>query len=761
GLWGDAESDGALVFGGEIVLGVKVPRPGGGGHPLRVVSTVRVGEEPLGVVPSFWRYPLSAVSGAVVIAPESIAIEGLRLTTPAGGSAVVAGAVDRPTPRSIAPRVRIEDADLPIDRALIESIPEAQRKWVGDLHFAGGRLAAEGVVSLDDDGAIDWAIDGRVIDGTAHPFLGGYALTGVSGGARLTRDAIELTGIEGQHERATHTIDGQVRWSEPVAIDLRLGGRRVEVSERLMGLIPPDLEQRGEVAELFETYKPRGVTDATVRLTLSEAFDPSVGVDAAALDVELLLEPRRLVVEYQGQDVKATSMGGAVRVKGDNIALEGLSGMFGGNDDGWFEAWGHATRAEPRRLAVNFKAGSRGFDSDTRAVLPVEVTAALEAMSFVGGYEIPEGRLVHAPDATGDEPVLDFSADVRLMGVGLDVGVEIAEMDGTMELTAQTFAERLGPGLELAMVADRLTIERREVSPMRLMLRTDPDGRELEIVEARGSMYGGTAVLQGKVGLLDDARASLEAQLVGVELGPFREPGGDAVEVAESEAESEPGGEAGRGAAVVLSDVEPASADPAVGAEEAAAWEPEAQPTGRLDARVVLDFALDEPGDRLGHGAFSVSGARLYEQPLATALLDTLNLSLPGTSHFDRASADFVVAGDRVLFDEVRIEAVGSTPTAGGGQQTTIEIVGDGSLAWEEQALDLLLVTRNPGWPHLGPLSDLFNVVKDQLVAVVVEGTLEEPVVRPASLTALSHPRTGEVRSEMPEAETDGEAGVP
>ena len=107
---------------------------------------------------------------------------------------------------------------------------------------------------------------------------------------------------------------------------------------------------------------------------------------------------------------------------------------------------------------------------------------------------------------------------------------------------------------------------------------------------------------------------------------------------------------------------------------------------------------------------------------------------------------------------------MGSTKTAGGGQQTTIEIVGDGSLAWEEQALDLLLVTRNPGWPHLGPLSDLFNMVKDQLVAVVVEGTLEEPVVRPASLTALSHPRTGEVRSEMPEvaeAETNGEAGVP
>ncbi|MEM6334211.1 MAG: hypothetical protein AAF823_12815 [Planctomycetota bacterium] len=738
------QSGGAgFAFGGAIDLGVRVTRPGGGGHPLRVVSTVRVGEEALGVVPSFWRYPLSAVSGAVVIAPESIGIESLELVTPTDGSAVVTGVVDRPTRSTIAPRVRIERADLPIDRLLIESIPEAERKWVSDLHFSGGRLAAEGLVSLDEAGAIDWAIDARVVDGAAHPFLGGYELAGVTGGARLTRDAIELTGIEGEHDRATHTIDGVVRWAEPAAIDLRLGGRRVEVSDALLGLIPPDLGQRAEVAELFATYKPRGVTDATVRLTLPEAADEVV--DGAAvdgeveLDVELLLEPRRLTVEYQGQDVRATSMGGAVRVKGDDIALEALSGNFGGKADGWFEAWGHATRQEPRRLAVNFKAGSRAFDSNTRGVLPTEVTAALEAMSFDGGYEIVEGRLVHAPGATGDEPMLDFAARVNLTGVSLDVGVEIAEMDGAMELSAQAFADRLGPGLELAMVADRLTIERREVSPMRLLLRTDPDGRELEIVEARGSMYGGTAVLQGRVGLLDDARASLEAQLVGVELGPFREPGGDESDGAEVEVlrEHDALGE---------------------GAGEEVAWEPEEQTTGRLDARLALDFALDEPGDRLGHGAFSVTEARLYEQPLATTLLDTLNLSLPGTSHFDRASAVFAVAGDRVVFDEVRIEAVGNALAPSGGQQTTIEIVGDGSMAWEAQTLDLLLVTRNPGWPHLGPLSDLFNVVKDQLVAVVVEGTLEEPVVRPASLTALSHPRTGEVLSEMPEV-AGAEAG--
>jgi len=705
-----------FALGGTVDVDVNVFRPLGREYPYEVTSTITITDQPVRALPSFWHFPVLVNSGRLVLGPEQFTLDRIEIATPAGGTAGLNGYIDRPTKNTIDPHIELTHADLPIDRLLIDSIPEEQRDWVTDLHFNDGRLTATGQIFNDQHGDIDWAIDGRIVDAKAHPFRGGYPLRNVNGNATLTRDAIALRDVVGTHDKARHTIDGQVRWADPAELDLTLTGRDLAISPRLLGLIPPDLPQRDDAVAVFDRYNPAGTTDATVRLTLPDTPDDDNPVNA-----ELTLEPDRIALDYQGQRVEATDMTGRVRLHGQDIELNQLAGSFGGQADGRFSAWGHATRAEPRRLSINFTAASRAFDSNTRAVLPDEVRTVLDELDFAGGYEIPEGRLLHVPDATGTDPVVDFAARVNLRDVAMDLGVAVDRLDGAMDIAARAFADRLYPDLDLRLFADRLRVERRHISPAQVHLRTDPDDRVLEIVEASGAIYGGTALTTGRVDLQSDGRARIETQLVGVELGPFRDPVDDNT-----------------------TKNTPDTAPPA------AAFTPADQPTGRLDAQLAIDFALDDASDRRGHGAFSVAQARLYDQPLATAILDTLNLSLPGTSHFDQADARFQIAGDRIVFDRVNVEAVGSQLSADGNPQTTIQLVGQGSMDWADQSLDLLLVTRNPGWPYLGPLSDLFNALKDQLVALVIDGTLEDPDVRPAPLTALSHPRDEGVHVSVP-----------
>ncbi|MEO0964952.1 MAG: hypothetical protein AAFY08_07515 [Planctomycetota bacterium] len=715
----EADDETAFDLGGAVDIDVDVFRPLGRQYPYQVTSTITIGDEPVHALPSFWQFPLSVISGQLVIAPDRIEARDLAVTTPTGGSATLAGRLDRPTPSTVDPHLSVVHADLPIDRLLIDSIPAEQRRWATDLHFDGGRIQATGGIFNDADGNIDWSIDAEILDAKTHPFEGGYPLSNVHGQATLTRDDISLQRIRGEQERADHTIDGVIRWAEPADLDLTLAASRLDISPAVLGLIPPDLPQRADALAVFEQYEPQGVTDATVHLTLAE--------NGQDVDAELTLEPKRIGLSYHGQRVRATDMSGAVVIRDQDVELRALSGDFGGNADGRFSAWGHASRAEPRRLAINFTAASRSFDSNTRAVLPEDVRFVLDELSFEGGYDIPQGRLVHTPEPTPGQPIVDFSARVNLDRVGMDMGVTVDRLTGAMDIEARSFPDRATPHLDLRLLADEMRVEDRRLAPARVHLRTNPDGEVLEIVEARGDLYGGSAHTSGRVGLGDDARASIASQLVGVDYARFRDP------PQERASQADAGSDA---------DDDQDTPDTS---------------SGRLDASFALDFSLNDPDDRRGHGAIEVSEARLYKQPLATALLDTLNLSLPGTSHFDKAEARFQIAGDRIVFDRINVEAVGSTLSLDGNPQTTIQLVGDGVMTWHDQALDLLLVTRNPGWPHLGPLSDLFNALKDQLVAVVIEGTLEDPDVRPSPLTALSHPREDAVLSTVPDevAEAD------
>jgi hypothetical protein len=110
-----------------------------------------------------------------------------------------------------------------------------------------------------------------------------------------------------------------------------------------------------------------------------------------------------------------------------------------------------------------------------------------------------------------------------------------------------------------------------------------------------------------------------------------------------------------------------------------------------------------------------IRDAKLYNWPLTLALLQIVNLTIPEASAFGRADASYLLDGDLIHIDSVRLTA------------PTVEIFGSGSLRFDTHDMDLTLHARNPRGLKLGPITDIFGLLRDQLLTIVVDGTLEKP----------------------------------
>lgn len=128
---------------------------------------------------------------------------------------------------------------------------------------------------------------------------------------------------------------------------------------------------------------------------------------------------------------------------------------------------------------------------------------------------------------------------------------------------------------------------------------------------------------------------------------------------------------------------------------------------------------------RRGRGLFVIRHARLYEVPLTMTLLQIINLTWPSSRSFDRASADFVIDGDRLRLEGIRFEA------------PSVQMIGSGWLNYVDHRTDMSFVTRNPKALELGPLSDVWTIMKDELWTIRLTGTLEKPQARLEPLTGV------------------------
>jgi hypothetical protein len=706
----------AFELGGNVNADILIDRPRGKG-PIKADVTTTVYAQGLSALFRGFPYPLTGESGTVIVERGKVTLNELVVVGPTGGRGVMRGQLieDPQRPRRVISQVKIAEVDLPIDPLLIGAIRVPQRQIVEDLRLSGRVIGGVTLSSPEDPDDPDapatlWRAEAQLVDAAAQPNGGDFRLNQIAGGFTIHNRGLTLREVVGRRGEARYELAGDFDWAGPVTeMGLDIDGRDVRVERALLDVLPPETEGRATLVTLAEDHQPDGRVDAQLRWRRTIGPVDVGASPSVRTDYRLDVQPQHLGLTLDTDRLEFPEVGGTLRVTPGQLELEQLRLGF---STGFTTLDGRVGLDGQLPTALTVTASADSHCPYTRKFLPPKASAVLDALEVTGDYRLTDARLLRRPTPGPGQTSLEFDARVRLVDTALTLGVPITQLHGNLQLELRQYADQALPRLDLALDARHLRAADRQIAPLSLAMSNHRQLERLHIEKALGGVYGGGMVASGSVPLRRDGSYRFDLTLSDVAVEPL---------------------------------IRPAEADPTHGQlpQVYAAWHNEPTPiapaepqpfsnldrdlsSGLLSASLHLECPLDEPTARRGRGVMLIRDAQLYDRPLSTALLRATSLALPSGAPLDAAHARYLIEGDEVLFDELALTGPG------------LSITGGGTMTIPETGLDLVMVSRSTAGPRLGPVSDLIDLFKDELLAIHVTGTLAEPQTGVASLTGLT-----------------------
>lgn len=441
-----------------------------------------------------------------------------------------------------------------------------------------------------------------------------------------------------------------------------------------------------------ETASPRGAFDASFHYSR-----PADGRDA---DYLINLQPREIDLTVRGERFEMRRLEGGAFITPTTFEISGLTGAY---QDGLIRLQGTVQRNLPVNADLQLGVSADRLSGRVRALLPQTVNQLIDAIDLKVGQsvELSDARIrySHAPGGEAAEaPVesIDFDGLLSVRDASMNVSIPITELDGSLHLSAQRRANEPWLHGRVEMNVQRMLVLGREVTDVQADLVAGDEPGLVEVARLVGECYGGRLCAEGSVRV------------------PWREePGRYDLRLALAQVAVDP----------VLRRVAPRAAPPAEGeGADAPPRHPEdARPgaeggsprPGRLNAALSVAGEFGRPGSRYGRGEIRVSGAELYEVPLAMWALQLSALTLPVSTSFREAHVDYYIDGDEVIFERLRLDS------------PAMALIGRGVLNYRSQALDMQFNTASKLRAPL--LTPLWEAVRDLFMTIRVTGTLEKP----------------------------------
>jgi len=699
----DADQPGdAPVFtlGGTTRLEVDVHRPRGEVADYRVTTAIDLAG--MGVLFKPWPYPMTTTGGTLRLTPGRVFVEKVTAVGPTGAKARMHGTVDyaRRGPAKITPSLTITHATAPLDGLLIASLGDKRAAWLEQVGLSG-TASAKAVIDHDEDQGVGFVVHANVTDAQANPFRGAAVIKNLTGGVTIKRNHVLLHELTGSLAEAPVTLTGSGDFSQPTPeLELFAHGENLALEERLLGLIPPDTPEHAAAKSLLDTYNATGTFDASLIWRTGELAS-SDEQDEPTQPLVLTARPRTLSLTYRDKPITLTDMDGRVTLTPGRVQLAEVAAT---TPDGTVGVSGTLTPGDVLQAELSIDAAGKTIGPTTRALLPRSVLEVIDALSIRGDYTVRGARLVRRP--VKDKPTesrTSFTGRAQTKSLSANLGVAIDRYRGSIKIDSQQQTAEAIPDFSVTVKGEAARVEQRWVGPLRIELTNARDNKTLHLQRFEGGCYGGTLHGSGRISLVEDRAFRFNLFLQNVALQPFLKPA------------DYPG---------PLDQQDDPEAEPRADAVTGVAAQPKG---GVLHAGVSLYGVPGEPESRRGRGELTIYDARLYEVPLALAVLQIANLSNPSSKAFDRSGASFLLDGDTVALSRIFFE----TPTQ-------VQIAGDGRMKLSDRSLDLTMFSRKPSSQRMGALSDLVDMFKDELIRVRVTGTLAEPKSRVESFGGLS-----------------------
>lgn len=700
----------AFDLGGRADVVIHVIRPEGEGDLLEETTTVHLKQA--NVVFEHFPYPLMVDAGTLEIDDGVVKLSGIEADGVFGGRGELRGevriATDENPDAPLEPDVRVVATDLPLDAALIDALPAPQNQWLRDLRLSG-EIDVAGRIMTDEQDQPDIDMRVRFTNATAKP---GDELTleDLDGEAALSLHDIEVKRLTGRFGDAELSIEGAADWrdGEQRRMDFTATLKGMAFDQPVFEVAEPFFQVDPQWKRSLERYAPRGRFDATLRYARAGADEPAM---------TLAVSPRELDLSYQERRVAIDEPTGRLIVRPDRVELDRLGGRVGGAT---FAIDGVVDMAEATRAELKLRVEGEALDDRAAAVLPEPLRRIIDETAFEGGYRLDLKPITFLPAAEGATPRLTARGTLWIEGGRFELGLPVRDFKGELELAASQAAGDDRPRLSIGVKGDQAVVAGRKVTDIHAVFTRPAEAEKPMVIEnVRGRLYGGAVTADGSVDL-DDRRFAVRFNLAEVDLRRFHQ-------ATEARRDDEPS-EGAEGA----NEAGPDEGAPPDHGKAPENGEPEGrgedrQPMkGRLSAAFNVQGKLNDLENVQARGKLRIDKAVLYDLPLSLGLLQVSHLSMPVARSFSRAQVDYHLKDGKFHFDRIALDS------------PALRMAGQGTLDPKADQLDLTLTSSNPSALKLGPLTEVIDGIRDQLVTVRITGTLDEPRTKVRQLNGLT-----------------------
>lgn len=730
----------AFDLGGRADVVIRITRPEGEGDLTEEHTEIRL--KHANVVFKHFPYPLRVFDGKLSIRSGRIDLSNVQATGPFGWDAVaeppdagssyplssglfssadpglprrivLGGHVNLPTAEQpdaeMRPHVEIDTpAGLPLNRTLIDALPAPQNRWLRKLNPAGD-IDVDGLISADPSGEPTVNVNVTFDDVTARP-AEGVTLTELAGEARLGLRGLELKKLTGRFGDARLDMTGHADWRDDkqrrMNFTANLKGMRFDQS--ILDISLPFVDIAPQWRQAFDRYRPRGRFDAALTYRHQGDEPPRT---------TLRLAPESLSVRYGDQRIDFGDTAGRITVESDRITIDRLAGQLGESKlavDGRIDLQPTTDAKLKLRLEIPT------LEARVRRLLPASLGELADRVKFDGRMKLELDPILWRADADEDEPRLLTRGRMTIADGRFDLGLPVRRFDGTLDLRAVQRGDAEAPiALEVALDAERAVVAGRTITDIEATLsRPAEPGAVMAVEKVRGQLYGGAVTARGKVDLAT-RRFDMRFNLAEVDLLKFQR---------KAEPPDDDGDAAGNGRADGGGrddgDGDGAPDEPDERDERDERDGPRMQ--GRLSAAFDVQGRADALDQVQARGRLRIDRAELYDLPLSLGLLQVSHLAMPIARSFTEARIDYYLKNGRFTFERIALDS------------PSLRMAGEGAYDPDSGKLDLTLTSSNPNAIKLGPLTEVIDGLRDQLVTVRITGTLNEPRTKVKQLNGLT-----------------------
>lgn len=671
----------AFDLGGRGNVVVKVTRPLG--PNLKPTLNVAVDLERANVVFKFFPYPIRVSGGRLVIAPGVAMFDDIQIAGLTGGRGKITGEITLPkrgSGKPVVPKLRLTAADVPFDEALYDTLPDPQDRWLRELNLAG-RFNLAGSIHYDETAkkiGVDMGLELAGV--TATPGGGEFTIADVAGLVRIGMSKLTVEKLTGSRNEARITLTGEADWSDRERPSMRFNAEAtgLRFEDPVLDLVGPAVPRDAQVRTFWNERQPEGTFDAT-------ATYARVGDDEPTHRVEL--RPDALSFMHNGNRVGLVNVTGAIVVDPERVTLSDIAGRY---DGGEITLSGTVERDDALTTRVAFKATGERITTAARRALPASIGRVIDGLDLAGAYELDVTELVMRPAAESGR-AFELTAAAHLTGATASLGVPVTDADMNIALTASGDVGAEWPRVDVKVNAKRLLAAERPVEDLTVVMRNTEPSERFVIPTLEGSAGGGRMTGSGAVAIgRGDFQIRLE--LSDADLASLVAPNG-------------------------ATDDKPAPKEK----DDTEAL------TGRVSASIAVEGNLHDRSELRGRGDLRVIDGNLYGVPLAIGLLRVAHLTLPVDDHFHSADISYFLQDRSVRVERLKLYS------------EAMLLDGGGTFDLEAGTVDLAMTTSNPKGLKIGPLTELIDKLRDQLVTIRVTGSLTDPKTKVEQFSGLSN----------------------